>query len=69
MPRLRWYFMLRENTSAPSAAIAEAMVSPSKPVTVFPFQVKDRLEDLSITSPGWAVSRLLMTPPDRGSRW
>src|SRR5579872_6496434 len=55
-PRGRWYLNDRAVTVTPAAAIADAMVSPSKHWTVRPSSENDSDLDRFNTSPGAAAS-------------
>ena len=50
-PRGRWYLNEREKTRLPAAKAADAIVSPSKPVTFQPANVNEIAFERSIRSP------------------
>ena len=55
-PRARWYLKEREKTRLPAAKAAEAIVSPSKPVTFQPANAKLSAFERSIRSPSRRAS-------------
>ncbi len=60
-PRGRWYLKEREKTRLPAANAADAIVSPSKPVTFQPANVNETGFERSIRSPARASSLTLST--------
>ena len=61
-PRGRWYLNEREKTRLPAANAADAIVSPSKPVTFQPAKVNETAFERSIGSPTRGSS---LTPASR----